>query len=257
MEKKIRVTIWNEFIHENTNEAAAKMYPGGIHKAIAAGIADNDLSIRFATLEQDDEHGLSEELLAETDVLLWWGHCAHDRVRDGIVRRVMQNVWDGMGLICLHSAHMSKVFRNLNGTSGKLHWREDGERERVWCANPGHPIAKDVPESFVLEYEEMYGEPFMIAPEAQVVFLSGFEGGEVFRSGVTLQRGSGRIFYFRPGHETYPSFYDRNVLKILSNAIRWASPSIRMPYPVTHRPDAYEKISPKEHSFGKAGIIRS
>ena len=160
-----------------------------------------------------------------------------------------------MGLICLHSAHMSKVFRQLNGTSGKLHWREAEERERIWCVNPAHPIAKDVPESFVLDYEEMYGEPFMIAPEAQIVFLSWFEGGEAFRSGVTLQRGNGRIFYFRPGHETYPSFHNENVLKIISNAVRWAKPSVRSEYPKTHRAESYEKISKKDVSFGKAGII--
>ena len=162
MSDKIKVTIWNEFIHENTNEAAAKMYPGGLHKAIARGIAHPDFEIRFATLRQDGEHGLSETVLRDTDVLLWWGHCAHGEVRDEIVRRVIENVWEGMGLICLHSAHMSKVFRQLNGTSGKLHWREAEERERIWCVNPAHPIAKDVPESFVLDYEEMYGEPFMI-----------------------------------------------------------------------------------------------
>lgn len=255
MSDKIKVTIWNEFIHENTNEAAAKMYPGGLHKAIARGIANPDFEIRFATLRQDGEHGLSETALRNTDVLLWWGHCAHDEVRDEIVRRVIENVWEGMGLICLHSAHMSKVFRQLNGTSGKLHWREAEERERIWCVNPAHPIAKDVPESFVLDYEEMYGEPFMIAPEAQVVFLSWFEGGEAFRSGVTLQRGNGRIFYFRPGHETYPSFHNENVLKIISNAVRWAKPLFRSEYPKTHRAESYEKISKKDVSFGKAGII--
>ncbi len=141
----IKVTIWNEFIHENTQEAAKKMYPGGLHLAIGKGIACDDFAIKYATLEQDENHGLSEEVLADTDVLLWWGHCAHDKVKDEVVDRVMNNVWNGMGLICLHSAHMSKVFRRLNGTSGKLIWREANERERIWCANPGHPIAQGLP----------------------------------------------------------------------------------------------------------------
>ena len=161
------------------------------------------------------------------------------------VDRVMNNVWNGMGLVCLHSAHMSKVFRRLNGTSGKLIWREANERERIWCANPGHPIAQGLPESFVLDYEEMYGEPFMVAPDAQPVFISWFEGGNVFRSGVTLQRGNGRIFYFRPGHETFPTYYNQNVLKVISNGVRWCAPTVRFPYPTTHRPNADEQISPK------------
>ena len=241
----IKVTIWNEFIHENTQEAAKKMYPGGLHLAIGKGIACDDFAIKYATLEQDENHGLSEEVLADTDVLLWWGHCAHDKVKDEVVDRVMNNVWNGMGLICLHSAHMSKVFRRLNGTSGKLIWREANERERIWCANPGHPIAQGLPESFVLDYEEMYGEPFMVAPDAQPVFISWFEGGNVFRSGGTLQRGNGRIFYFRPGHETFPTYYNQNVLKVISNGVRWCAPTVRFPYPTTHRPNADEQISPK------------
>ena len=241
----IKVTIWNEFIHENTQEAAKKMYPGGLHLAIGKGIACDDFAIKYATLEQDENHGLSEEVLADTDVLLWWGHCAQDKVKDEVVDRVMNNVWNGMGLVCLHSAHMSKVFRRLNGTSGKLIWREANERERIWCANPGHPIAQGLPESFVLDYEEMYGEPFMVAPDAQPVFISWFEGGNVFRSGVTLQRGNGRIFYFRPGHETFPTYYNQNVLKVISNGVRWCAPTVRFPYPPTHRPNADEQISPK------------
>ena len=174
-------------------------------------------------------------------------------MKDEVVQRVLQNVWDGMGLICLHSAHMSKIFRHLNGTSGKLHWREAAERERIWCANPAHPIAQGIPESFVLENEEMYGEPFMIAPEAQIVFLSWFEGGEVYRSGETLQRGNGRIFYFRPGHETYPSYHNSHVLKIISNAVYWAKPSLRMEYPKTHRPDSLDGSFGKKPFFRKSG----
>lgn len=255
---RIRVTIWNEYIHELENPSVAALYPAGLHRALAEGLAaeDPDFEFRFATLRQDEEHGLSEELLKNTDVLLWWGHAAHAEVRDEIVSRVRQEVWDGMGLLCLHSAHMSKIFTSLNGTSGKLHWREAAERERVWTVNPGHPIAQGVPESFVIENEEMYGEPFMIAPDADVIFISWFEGGEVFRSGVTLQRGNGRIFYFRPGHEAYPTYYDKNVLRVLANGIRWAMPVCRRAYPKTHRPDPYETLSPKNVSFGKAGIVR-
>ena len=221
---KIRVTIWNEFIHEHTNEAAKKMYPDGIHAAIGKGVANDDFDIKYAWLEKDEQHGLSEEVLNDTDVLIWWGHCAHDKVKDEVAARVMEHVWNGMGLICLHSAHMSKVFRHLNGTSGKLIWREANERERIWCANPGHPIAKGLPESFVLDYEEMYGEPFMIPQPDELVFAGWFRHGNLFRSGCCFYRGLGKVFYFQPGHESCRSYFNPNVQQILRNAIKWAKP---------------------------------
>lgn len=251
---KINVTIWNENVHEKTNSAVLELYPGGLHGFLAAQLKTDDLNIRTATLEEP-EHGLSEDVLRNTDVLLWWGHAAHDKVQDAIVDRVQQHVWDGMGLLALHSAHMSKIFRRLNGTSGKLHWREVGERERLWVIDPAHPIAAGIPEHFELPYEEMYGEPFMIAEDAKAIIISWFEGGEVFRSGFTIQRGNGRMFYFRPGHETFPAFHDANVIKVIGNAIRWLKPSYRAPYPKTHMPDALESISPKDFKHVKAGII--
>jgi len=252
---KLNVTIWNENVHEKSNPAVRKLYPEGIHGFLAKSLAAPDLEIRTATLEEP-EHGLTEDVLNNTDVLLWWGHAAHEKVDDKIVTRVLQRVWEGMGFIALHSAHMSKVFTALNGTSGKLHWREVGELERLWVVDPSHPITAGLPEHFELPYEEMYGEPFMIAGDAKVLMMSWFEGGEVFRSGFTLQRGNGKLFYFRPGHETFPSFYDPNVLKVISNAIRWAKPTVSMPYPVTNVPEALETISEKDFVFEKAGIIK-
>lgn len=254
-DSKINVTIWNEFIHEQEEESVKKLYSEGIHGYLAEALAAPDLNIRTATLEEP-EHGLTEEVLNKTDVLLWWGHAAHDKVDDAIVRRVQQRVWDGMGLLVMHSAHMSKIFCALNGTSGKLHWREVGELERIWCIDPAHPIAAGVPEHFELPYEEMYGEPFMIAGDAKLIFLSWFEGGEVFRSGFTLQRGYGRIFYFRPGHEAFPTYYNENVQRVLANAVRWLKPTIDMPYPKTHRPDSLEPISEKAFSFRKVGLVQ-
>ncbi len=252
---KIRVTIWNEFIHEKHNPEVKKLYPDGIHGMLAKVLAASDLEIRTATLDEP-EHGLTQEVLDNTDVLLWWGHAAHDKVADEVVQRVLTRVWEGMGIIALHSAHMAKVFRQLNGTSGKLHWRESGDKERIWVTNPAHPITYNLPEYFELPYEEMYGEPFMIANDAQVLMISWFEGGEVFRSGFTLQRGNGKLFYFRPGHESFPTYYNENVQKVLANAIRWAKPVISTPYPKTHRPEALEKLSTKDFAFGKAGIIK-
>ena len=251
----IRVTIWNEYVHEKKEPSVAALYPEGLHRILAKSLAAPDLTFRTATLNEP-EHGLTQEVLNDTDVLLWWGHAAHDQVSDAVVARVQQRVWEGMGILIMHSGHMSKIFRALNGTSSKLHWREVGERERIWCIDPAHPIAAGVPEHFELPYEEMYGEPFMIAGDAHVIFMSWFEGGEVFRSGFTLQRGFGRMFYFRPGHEAFPTFYNEHVLKVLANGIRWLKPTVNMPYPKTNVPVSLEPIAPKEFSFNKVGILK-
>lgn len=220
----IRVTIWNEFVHEQTNPAVARIYPQGIHGALAAALGtDPGLQITTATLRQP-EHGLTDQVLAQTDVLLWWGHAAHDEVNDAVVARVHQRVLDGMGLIVLHSGHNSKVFRGLMGTSCHLCWREAGERERVWVVDPGHPIARGIGNHIELENSEMYGEPFGIPAPGEQVFISWFQGGEVFRSGNCWTRGSGRIFYFSPGHETYPIYHNPLILRVIHNAVLWARP---------------------------------
>lgn len=222
----LNIVVWNEYVHEQQHEAVRKLYPNGIHGALADGLRSHgspDWSVGTATLEEP-AHGLSLERLAETDVLLWWGHCAHDKVDDEIVNRVAERVWQGMGLLVLHSGHMSKIFRKLMGTAGNLKWREAGERERLWVINPGHPIVQGLGEFIELEQTEMYGEPFGIpAPEEQI-FISWFEGGEVFRSGCTWHRGNGKIFYFRPGHETYPIYYNEEILRVIVNGIAWAAP---------------------------------
>jgi trehalose utilization protein len=218
----IRVTIWNEGRHEQTNEKARAMYPEGLHGALASHLgARPGLAIRTATLDEP-EHGLTEAVLAETDVLTWWGHVAHGDVSDSVVDRVHQRVLDGMGLLVLHSGHHAKVFRRLLGTSCNLRWREANEIERIWVVNPAHPIAAGLPPHFELR-EEMYGEFFDIPPPDELVFVSWFEGGEVFRSGCTWTRGRGRIAYFRPGHETYPSYRNPHVLQVIENAVRWAA----------------------------------
>ena len=222
---KLRVVVWGENVHEHTSAKVGAIYPQGMHHAIAAGLRDllPDAMVGTATL-QEPEHGLSVARLAETDVLTWWGHQAHDKVSDEIVDRVHTRVLEGMGLIVLHSAHYSKIFRRLMGTSCSLTWREADERERLWVCNPGHPIARGIDRCLELPAEEMYGEPFAVpAPEEQV-FISWFEGGEVFRSGCCWRRGNGKIFYFRPGHESYPTYFDPNVRRVLANAAEWARP---------------------------------
>ena len=225
----LRVTVWNEGVHETTQPDIAAIYPDGIHGAIAAGLTEllgEEVVVRTATLA-DPEHGLSEQQLAETDVLLWWGHIAHDQVSDEVVERVRQHVLGGMGLIVLHSGHFSKIFIRMLGTTCSLRWRnpEGGERELVWNVNPTHPIAQGVDQPIVIEAQEMYGEFFDIPTPDDLVFISSFTGGEVFRSGVTFTRGRGKIFYFSPGDQEYPVYFHPQVRRVLANGVRWAAPS--------------------------------
>jgi len=231
----IRVTVWGENLQEHQSDAVRAIYPDGMHTTIAAGLRTQlgeDVQVRTATLDEP-EHGLSAGVLAETDVLTWWGHIAHDLVDDAVVQRVQARVLAGMGLLVLHSGHYSKLFRRLMGTTCGLRWREAGERELVWTVNPGHPIARGLPEVFAVPEQEMYGEFFDIPAPDELVFISSFSGGEVFRSGCAFRRGQGRIFYFSPGHETHPVYHQREVIQVLANAVRWANQGSLPPYP-TH-----------------------
>ncbi|MEK1930523.1 MAG: ThuA domain-containing protein [Pararhizobium sp.] len=253
----IRVLVWGENVHEQTNKTVAKLYPEGMHNQIAKLIgAEGRITTSTATL-QDQEHGLTEKVLDNTDVLVWWGHAAHDDVKDEIVERVAKRVWEGMGLIVLHSGHFSKIFTRLMGSPCALNWREAGERERLWVVNPGHPIARGLPAYFELENEEMYGEPFSVPEPIETVFLSWFQGGEVFRSGLTYRKGAGNIFYFRPGHETYPTYYNETVGLVLRNAVNWAYNPQRFPM-ITDAPNvpvesALEPIVARGESLHEAG----
>ncbi len=245
--KPIRVTVWHEFVHEKTNAAVKALYPQGMHVTIKEGLTrllGAQVEVRTATLEEP-EHGLTDEVLASTDVMTWWGHCAHAKVSDEIVEKVHKRVLAGMGLIVLHSGHFSKIFRKLMGTTCSLRWREAAERELLWCVNPAHPIADGLTDQyFELKHTEMYGELFDIPTPDELVFISWFEGGEVFRSGCTWTRGKGKVFYFRPGHETFPIYYDANVQRVIANAVKWAVPVSSAPYLNGHCPNVTTPLAP-------------
>ncbi|GAB7045585.1 ThuA domain-containing protein [Catenuloplanes indicus] len=233
MSTPIRVTVWGENVHEQHEPEVAARYPDGMHGAIAQGVTQHlgdRVTVRTATL-QDPEHGLTEEVLRETDVLTWWGHAAHADVADDVVDRVHRHVLAGMGLIVLHSGHWSKIFTKLMGTSCTLRWRSAHDRELVWTVDPTHPIARGVPHPMIIEEDEMYGEFFDIPAPDELVFISSFSGGEVFRSGCTFKRGHGKVFYFRPGDQDYPTYHHDGVRKVIANAVEWA---------VTVRPERAE-----------------
>jgi trehalose utilization protein len=225
MQVEPRVTVWNEFHHERYRPESAAVYPHGIHVAIRDGlVAHGFADVRTATLDEP-EHGLTQAVLDATDVLVWWGHVRHDDVADSVVERVKRRVWAGMGLVVLHSGHYSKIFRALTGTPSDVTiWNEDGERERIVVVSPGHPIAAGLGRFFEIEMEESYAEPMEVPNPTDLIFVSWFQGGEVFRSGCTYTRGRGRIFYFRPGHETFPTYFIPEVRRVIANGVRWAAP---------------------------------
>lgn len=239
----IKVTVWNEYRHEKKDPIVGGVYPNGIHGAIAGFLTEAGYEAGTATLDEP-EHGLTDVVLDHTDVLVWWGHMAHDEVKDEVVQKVKQRVLDGMGLIVLHSGHFSKIFKSLMGTSCDLKWREADEKERLWVVAPSHPIAEGIGEYIELEKEEMYGEHFDIPTPDELIFTSWFEGGEVFRSGCTFIRGNGKVFYFRPGHETYPTYYNKDIQRVIVNAVKWAQPVDRN-RPVYGNAQPLEKISAK------------
>lgn len=222
--KAVRVLVWGENRHEKLQPNVAEIYPNGMHNTIREGIEENlgaRAVVTTATLD-DPEHGLTEEVLANTDVLVWWGHAAHAEVADEVVDRVHRHVLAGMGLVVLHSAHWSKIFGKLMGTSCTLRWRSERDREIVWTVNPTHPIAQGIPHPFIIPEQEMYGEFFDIPVPDELIFLSTFSGGEVFRSGCTFRRGFGKIFFFSPGDQDYPVYHHKDVRRVISNAVEWA-----------------------------------
>lgn len=254
-DKMVNVTVWNEFRHEKSNEAVKKLYPDGMHATIARALEKSgNINCRLAALD-DPEHGLSQEVVDSTDVMIWWGHCAHAEVDDEIVKRVQKRVLEGMGLIVLHSGHFSKIFKALLGTNCSLKWREVAEKERLWNLEPSHPITEGIGEYIELPNTEMYGERFDIPTPDKLIFVSWFEGGEVFRSGCTFSRGHGKIFYFRPGHETYPIFHNQQITQVITNAVHWAAPTI-IKEDICPNSQPLETLSEKDVDFGNAGVVQ-
>ena len=244
-----KVTIWNEYLHEVENDGVRDIYPGGIHGTLADAFRDRGgFDVRTATLREPG-HGLSKALLEDTDVLLWWAHKAHAEVADETARLVHEAVLSGMGLVVLHSGHFSKVFKRVLGTHGSLRWRDADEKERLLNLRPDHPIMEGVPDVVELEQEEMYGERFDIPEPDELLMISWFQGGEVFRSLCTWRRGLGRVVYFRPGHETYPTYHHPVIRRIVVQAGDWAKARVRRDDGAASRVESLEPVPnpTKEH----------
>lgn len=246
---KLKVLIWNENEHEKIHEEVAKIYPLGIHGTLAKALNADDLDISIATMDMPNQ-GIAEEALEGVDVLVWWAHLLHHLVEDRVVELINKRVNAGMGFVALHSAHHSRVFGRLMGTNCNLAWREaeTGERVRVWCADPAHPIAKGVPLHIDIPADEMYGEPFNVPKPDDVVFINWYEGGEVFRGGCTWRRGRGRVFFFSPGHETFPIYHNSEITHVIGNGIRWVAEPHKDGHDLQnlHRPVPLEEGAPRQ-----------
>lgn len=230
MSKPLRVTVWNEFVHERELPEIRAVYPEGIHGCLRSFLEkEQDITVKCVTLDMPNQ-GITQELLDNTDVLIWWSHARQEDITDETVRLVRNAVHSGMGLVALHSAHFSRIMRDLLGTTMTLHWRH-GDQEKLWCIDLTHPIAQGVPACIDIPEEEMYGECFDIPRPDDVIFIGWFAGGQVFRSGVTFRRGRGKIFYFQPGHEEAPVYQHPDIQRIIINAVRWAAPLCRLPAP--------------------------
>ncbi len=221
----MRVIVWSDDAAGKGLEArAASLHPDGIAATIATALREQLGTAADVTTagQHESDQGLPDSILAAADVLVWWAHEGHDQVSEDTVDRVQKQVLEGLGLLVLHSAHHSKIFRRLTGTSCDLNWREAQDEELIWTVDPSHPIAVGIDPPIRLEHHEMYGEPFDIPAPDRLVFISSFTGGEVFRSGCCFERGSGRIFYFSPGHETDRVYDQPQIRQVLASAATWA-----------------------------------
>jgi trehalose utilization protein len=241
--RPLNVLVWDE----NPRHAPKELYPENLRGAIVEGLKEldtaNELNVTAIHLDEADQ-GVPQSLLESADVLVWWGHARHGEVDDALAERVKKQVHErGLGFICLHSGHYSKTFKAVLGATGHLKggWRESDDSETIRVCAPWHPIAQGV-DDFVLPNEEMYGAPFDVPPPLEVIFQSRFSvDGATFPSGLVWTvgegidpaftsgggnaanqgEGKGRVFYFRPGHETYGTYFDKNVRRVIYNGVKW------------------------------------
>jgi len=215
---KIRVLLWSE------QTEPKDVYPKGINGALADYLRQfSDIEVKTASLS-DPDAGLSEAVLAKTDVLIWFGHRRHAEVPDEAVDRILRHVRErGMGFFGLHSTHYSKVIKRLlNATGSWSSYVNHGKPEQMWVVLPGHPIAKGVSD-FTIPQTEIYTEPFDVPLPEAVIVEGTWESGHRSRDVMTWTIGKGRVVYIRAGHETYPIFFMPQMQRLVSNAVRYAA----------------------------------
>jgi trehalose utilization protein len=217
------VVVWSE------GTAPKNIYPKDINGAIADGLKTGlrNWDVVVANLKDADQ-GLPDELLKKADVLVWWGHQKHGDVKDELVAKIVKRVKEeGMGFIALHSAHFAKPNKALMGTA--CSWGAyvgDGKTLKITVKDSKHPIARGVDAEFTVENDERYGDPYAVPTPQAVVFegVATLKDGKTDKSqiGLAWEVGKGRMFYFQAGHETNPIYFDKNVQRIMANAVRWA-----------------------------------
>ena len=223
---KLRVTVWSEVIDPVLEPRAVTYYPDDINVYLAEFLSiEHDFEVRTANLRQK-ENGLSQEILNDTDVLVWWSHLYDDQVSDETAQRVAETVLNGMGILFLHASLGSKPAKILLGTNSNTgKYREIGEKEKIWVVDRSHPVVDGMEKEYIeIPASEMYGEPYGIPTPDDIVFISWFEGGEVLRSGVDWKKGAGKVFFFAPGHEEFPVYYHSEIQKAVKNIVRWLKP---------------------------------
>ncbi len=273
-EPRLKVVVWDE-----RQPAQKQAYENFLGNRIADHLKTlPGLSVQSVALD-DPAQGLSDEILGDCHVLIWWGHVRQAEVAPEVGIRIVDRIKQGkLALIALHSAHWSTPFiEAMNERSrqdlarlgppsastleipppkrntvpgdndrltpyvqtrkfpdGKvardLHlpiccfpaYRNDGKPSYLRVLKPEHPIVQGVPASgFTIPHEEMYNEPFHVPEPDEVILEERWETGEWFRGGMLWTLGKGKVFYFRPGHETYPTYQQEYPLMIVANAVNW------------------------------------
>ncbi|MEZ5042821.1 MAG: alpha/beta hydrolase fold domain-containing protein [Saprospiraceae bacterium] len=278
IDPKIKVVVWDE-----RQKKQQKAYPDFMGNHIADYLKKNDLLRVYSVGLDDPEQGLSDEVLENCEVMIWWGHVRHPEISVATSKKLIERVKAGtLEMIFLHSAHWANPFvEAMNEVTrqrveakyatleaqvtiefvtppdslrfrvpklgemvkpaiyerkfpdGQLKvkvdmptcifpfYRADGKPSTVITLQPKHPIAKGIPSQFTIPATEMYDEPFHVPDPDEVIFEERWETGEWFRSGSLWNVGKGKVFYFRPGHETYKVYYEVMPLKIIENTVLW------------------------------------
>ena len=268
----VRVVVWDE-----QQPAQKEVYTNFLGNQIASYLRTlPDLSVTSVNLNDPDQ-GLSDAIITNCDVLVWWSHVKNKQVSTNKAAEIVGRIQQGkLSLITLHSALTSWPFiqamnertredalrtvptgtpmefitpaaykdpkpgdpitpriEMTNAPDGSAlarvylpiceitEWHEAGLPSHVTTLLPEHPIARGIALHFDISKTETYVEPFHVPKPDAVIFQEKWDGYPEFRSGMLWSVGRGRVFYFRPGHETFPVYLEPIPLRIIGNAVEW------------------------------------